>query len=532
MPRLTIDGRDVAVPQGATLLDAARALGLEVPTLCYLEGLPPGTSCLVCLVKLRNPDRLVPACGIKAADGMAVESETEEVHTARRTALELLLSDHVGDCLAPCQFACPAHMDIPLMLRQITSQQLREAVATVKDAIPLPAILGRICPKPCEKGCRRGGGDGAVAVCQLKRFVADVDLASGDPFVPEPVPATGRRVAIVGAGPTGLSAAYHLARLGHAVTLFDDAAQPGGRLWQETTPAELPRDVLEAEVGLILRLGIDYRPNTRVDAALLQDDLRQHHDAVLLACGKTDRGRGEALGVRMGTQGIAIDRETFQTDQPGVFAAGNATRGRGLVIRSVGDGREVARAIHGFLGSGAIPPVEKPFSSRIGRLDGDELARMTGLAGQAGRRERANGFAPGEAMEQAERCLHCDCRAVTGCKLRRYAAEYGADPHRFKGQRRALEWLAPHERIVYEPGKCIDCGLCVRIVEAAREPLGVSFVGRGFNVRIAVPFNRSLEEALGRVAAECVAACPTGALAFRETPRCLALPLVEAPAGR
>lgn len=528
MPRLTIDGRDVAVPPGATLLDAARALGIDVPTLCYLEGLPAGSSCLVCLVQVRNPDRLVPSCAVKAVDGMEVESESEAVHTARRTALELLLSDHVGDCLAPCQFACPAHMDIPLMLRQISGQQLREAVATVKDAIPLPAILGRICPKPCEKGCRRAPGDGAVAVCQLKRFVADADLASGEPFLPEPAPPTGRRVAIVGAGPTGLSAAYHLARLGHAVTVLDEADRPGGRLWHETSPEELPRDVLEAEVGLILRLGITYRPDTRVDGARLHDELRRDHDAVLLACGKTDRGRVEGLGLKSATQGIAIDRETFQTDLAGVFAAGNAVRGRGLVIRSVGDGREVARAIHAYLSTRSVPGAEKPFSSRIGRLEGSELSHLAALAGQARRHESADGYTAGEAREQAERCLHCDCRAVTGCKLRHYAAQYGAEAGRFKGQRRALEWLAPHERILYEPGKCIDCGLCVRIVEAAREPLGVSFVGRGFNVRIAVPFNRSLEEALGRVAAECVAACPTAALAFRDTPRGLALPLIEA----
>lgn len=526
MPRLTIDGREVAVPAGATLLDAARAVGIEVPTLCYLEGLPAGTSCLVCLVKVRNPDRLVPSCGIKAVDGMEVESETDEVHTARRTALELLLSDHVGDCLAPCQFACPAHMDIPLMLRQIGAQHLRDAVATVKDAIPLPAILGRICPKPCEKGCRRAAADGAVAVCQLKRYVADADLASGDPFLPRPALATGRRVAVVGAGPTGLSAAYHLARLGHAVTLFDDQPRPGGRLWHETTAEELPRDVLEAEVGLLLRVGIDHRPDSRVDAVLLTE-LRQGYDAVLLACGKTERAKVEALGIKSATQGIAIDRETYQTNQAGVFAAGNAIRGRGLVIRSVGDGREVARAIHAFVSGRPVPAVEKPFSSRIGRLDGDELERMAGQVGRAARHEPVDDYTAGAAVEQSDRCLHCDCRAVTSCKLRRYAAQYGADATRFKGQRRAVEWLAPHARILYEPGKCIDCGLCVRIVEAAGEPLGVTFAGRGFNVRVAVPFSRSLEEALGRVAAECVAACPTAALAFRDTPRSLALPLVE-----
>ena len=148
------------------------------------------------------------------------------------------------------------------MLRQIAGQQLREAIVTVKDAIPLPAILGRICPKPCEKGCRRQSAHGAVAVCQLKRFVADADLNSPSPYLPQRAAPTGKRVAIIGAGPTGLTAAYYLLRLGHAVTLLDDQPRPGGRLWNETSPEELPRNVLEAETELILRMGLDYRPGT------------------------------------------------------------------------------------------------------------------------------------------------------------------------------------------------------------------------------------------------------------------------------
>ena len=117
--KVKIDNQKVEVPAGSNLIDAAEQLGIEIPTLCYQTGYEPSTSCQVCTVKDSRTGRLVPACGTKVADGMEIDCETEEVTIVRRTALELLMSEHVGDCLAPCDFACPAHMDIPLMLQQI-----------------------------------------------------------------------------------------------------------------------------------------------------------------------------------------------------------------------------------------------------------------------------------------------------------------------------------------------------------------------------------------------------------------------------
>ena len=115
MPHITIDDQRVEVPAGATILDAAEKLGIEIPTLCFLKGYEPSTSCLVCVVKDRKTGRIIPSCATQVTDGMEIDNDTDEVRDMRRTALELLLSEHVGDCLAPCFFACPAHMDIPLM---------------------------------------------------------------------------------------------------------------------------------------------------------------------------------------------------------------------------------------------------------------------------------------------------------------------------------------------------------------------------------------------------------------------------------
>ncbi len=528
MPRITIDNREIDVPQGTTVLEAARRLGIDVPTLCYFEGYKPSTSCLVCVVKLAQTGRLVPSCATQVTDGMEVESETDEVHAARRTALELLLSDHVGDCLAPCHFACPAHMDVPGMLRQITHEDFHDALVTVKRDIALPAVLGRICPKPCEKGCRRAAADGAVAVCGLKRFVADVDLASDEPYLPECKPDSGKRVAVVGAGPAGLAAAWELRQQGHAVTLLDEGEEPGGRLWRETTEEELPREVLRAEAGLVLRLGAEIRARTRVGEAIPLDEIRRQFDAVLLACGAIQKDTVERWGLKSSPRGIAVTKGTYETGVPGVFAAGSALRGKGMVVRSVADGKEAAQCIGQFLRGEAVTGPPSEYSVRAGRMDRDEVADLVAAASLAPRHDEdaACGFDAGEAAEQAGRCLHCDCRALADCKLRRYAAKYGAEPNRFRGERARMLQDHRHGEVVYEPGKCINCELCIQIAAAAGEPLGLTFIGRGFDVRVGVPFDRSLAEALSRVAAQCVAACPTAALAFKDDRQRSELPIL------
>ena len=122
------------------------------------------------------------------------------------------------------------------------------------------------------------------------------------------------------------------------------------------------------------------------------------------------------------------------------------------------------------------------------------------------------GLEGGEARAESGRCLQCDCFRANTCRLRRYADEYGIRRSRTRGARAAFTRLRGHAEIVYEPGKCVKCGICVRIAEREREPLGLAFIGRGFDVRVGVPFNEDLAAGLRRAARACAAACPTGAL--------------------
>ena len=517
MPKLTIDKRDVEVPAGATILDAALRLGIPVPTLCYLDGCTPGTSCMVCVVKVKNPDRFLPSCGMRAEEGMEVESETDEVREARRQALELLLSDHPGDCIAPCQSICPARMDIPKMIRQAAAGDFAAAAATARAALVLPATLGRVCPAPCEKGCRRADLDAPLAIRLLHRRAADTDLASGASLLPPCKPSTGKRAAVIGAGPAGLAAAWHLVQEGAACTVFDDQDQPGGMLRRSVTEAQLPREVLDAEIAVIARMGVEFRMQKSIGRDVAMADLRKDFDAVLVAAGSLPATPNEPHTNPLLPEGAQVDRRTFQTTVRGLFAAGDVVHHHRMAVRAVADGATAADSILQFLAGAPVTAPRRAFSTRLHEPTPEEMARLAAGASASARVSPgggdAAGLTPEEARQEAPRCLHCDCRKAHACKLRDYSDAYGASPGRYHGTRRPFEQDMQHANVVYESGKCISCGLCIQIAARAKEPLGLTLIGRGFSVRVGVPFSTTIAEGLKKAAAECVAACPTGALA-------------------
>jgi len=501
MARVFIDDTEIEVKDGRTILDAAEKAGIEIPTMCFLKGHEASTSCMVCAVRVLGSEKLLPACGTLVWDGMRVESNSEQVRRARQMSLELLLSEHIGDCMGPCQVTCPAKMDIPLMIRQIGAGLLDEAIATVKKDIALPAVLGRICPAPCERACRRGGYDEAVSIRLLKRYAADVDLASEQSYVPKCRPKQDKNVAIVGAGPAGLAAVYYLLQQGYGCTVFDEHL-----------------DVLNAEIATIAKLGFEFRGQTKVGEDVSVVELSKEFDAVFLAPGQVTLSEGLWPGLEVGDNGIKIDGRTYATSQAGIFAGGDVVRRRKLAVRSVADGKEAAAAIGQYLSGERVTGIARVFNSRMGRLKEGEMEKFLSGADRAGRvtvGEEGGGFSAAEAKKEAGRCLHCDCRKPQACKLRRYAQEYEAHGMRYKDDRALFEQHLGQGRVVFEPGKCIKCGLCVQITSEVKDELGLTFIGRGFDVRVAVPFGHSIDQALERTAKRCVKACPTGAMSFK-----------------
>ena len=521
MLSITIDDRKIMVEQGQSLLEAAQLIGIRIPTLCHIPGTEHFTSCMVCVVKEKTSGKLLPACSAPVTDGMVIETHSAEVCQARKTALELLLSEHAGDCQAPCQRGCPAHIDLPLMIRQIAADRLHDAVVTIKKDLPFPAVLGRICPAPCEKVCRRAQHDGAIVICMLKRFAGDADLAADQPYLPPCKPTSGKKVAIIGAGPAGLSAAYYLLQKGHACTVFDDHDKPGGMLQYGVDEKSLPRHVLDAEIDIVRKLGAVFNTHMKVGINPSIEDLAQRFNAVILAVGNIEPAVAAGFGVETSAAGIKINMRTFETSRKGFFAGGSAVQPGNMAVRAIAHGKAVAYSVNQFLRNAAVTGLDSGFDSRIGKLLEGEMEQFLKDAAGYGRIKTAAGQAIGllkkETLRETARCLHCDCRKYESCRLRLYADEYSADQQRYKGgERKRFEKIVQHADVVYEPGKCIKCGICIRITEREKERLGLTFIGRGFDVRVGVPFNESLAKGLENAAAECVDQCPTGALAWRK----------------
>ena len=284
MIKLTINGQEITAPAGSTILEAAKANGIYIPTLCYDEAVEVYGACGLCVVEAEGVPKLLRSCSAKISQGMVINTESERVIKSRKIAMELLMSAHDGDCIAPCQLACPANTDCQGYVGLIANGEFDAALKLIKNKISLPASIGRVCPHPCEKACRRAKVEEPINIAQLKAFAADLDL-KGDAYIPECAESTGKRVAIVGGGPAGLTAALYLRTLGHQVTVFDMMDKMGGMLRYGIPQYRLPKEVLDAEISVIEKTGVNLVNNVKFGRDITLDMLKSVNDAVILAPG-------------------------------------------------------------------------------------------------------------------------------------------------------------------------------------------------------------------------------------------------------
>ncbi|MBN1627319.1 MAG: (2Fe-2S)-binding protein [Deltaproteobacteria bacterium] len=359
--------------------------------------------------------------------------------------------------LLPCKNYCPVGIDVPRYVRLIAEGKFDESYAVVRESLPLPCICSYVCLSFCENDCRRGQINDPVGIRELKRFVSErhTDFWKRDLKPHEP---TGKRVAVLGSGPSGLTAAYYLARKGHGVTIFEQDAQIGGMLRHTISRKRLPKEALEDDINEIINAGVEIRLNE--GGKTIDQLFEEGYNAVLLAIGSTFSGppalrfKDEDLNITpMG--GIEVDTYNMATSREGVFACGDVAingvtedfieytksedyyedfhesliegmvANRGDSYRSatiaIKSGKNAAEGIDQFLdGDGDLTErfasIEEEQSPILGREKGfSRLGRRADafqrpVPQYAGMDPAGDALTEEEAVEEAKRCLKCNLR--------------------------------------------------------------------------------------------------------------------------
>jgi predicted molibdopterin-dependent oxidoreductase YjgC len=183
MIRLKIDNIDCEVPEGSTLINAAKSMGISIPSLCYFEGLPHYSSCMVCMVKDNKTKGYIPSCSAQAQPGMDIDASGEDVIILRKTAVEFLLSEHRAECEAPCRIVCPAGYNIPLMNRLLAAGEIEKAMQLTISELDSNPIHCKQCAAYCENACRRKKVDNPVSIRNLKLFISEIIMADDSTLI-------------------------------------------------------------------------------------------------------------------------------------------------------------------------------------------------------------------------------------------------------------------------------------------------------------------------------------------------------------
>jgi NADPH-dependent glutamate synthase beta subunit-like oxidoreductase/NAD-dependent dihydropyrimidine dehydrogenase PreA subunit len=313
-------------------------------------------------------------------------------------SLRILHEYTTEDCTTPCQRACPAGIDIPEYIRQISLKNYHQSVQIIKERNPFPTVIGRICPRPCETECRRQLVDEPVAINYLKRFAADYEMQSGQRILPAKAPASGQKIAVIGGGVEGLSAAFFSARLGHEVTVFEASSLLGGLLRSAIARNRLPMDILDWDIQGILEMGVEAKTGITVGQAISLNDLfDQGYNGILLASGGWDSrlARGATRSIEQPIPGVFLLIDLMRQESltgnlaiesPVVMAGGGkfaVSAGKKLIEQGVSSihilFQEDAATLSAELKDMDIPGgIQISFQSGITRLKGDGT-RLTGI---------------------------------------------------------------------------------------------------------------------------------------------------------
>lgn len=352
---------------------------------------------------------------------------------------------------AACNATCPVHVDARAMLAEIKAGRFTEAFNIYSKSIPFPRILGYICDHPCQIACKRGEAGDAIAIARLERTC--VQLVPATEAKVTASSSKEQRVAVVGAGLSGLTVAHDLAKKGYQVTLFESSSNLGGRL-RAYSAGELPPQIISNDLVVLDKLGVARQLNTNVGRDIPFITLCQDYDAVYLGTGIVS----QEFKLPLDQQGqLIIDPITFATEQEGVFAGGTLARGKNYSpIGSVADGRRAAISIDRFLQGVSLTAVrenEGPFETKLftSTQGVEPLAVIPG--------NNSGFYTEGEAIQEANRCLQCEClECIKSCE---YLAHFKGYPKQYIRQiNHNLKMVMGRREANTLINSCSLCGLC------------------------------------------------------------------------
>jgi heterodisulfide reductase subunit A-like polyferredoxin len=312
--------------------------------------------------------------------------------------------------IPPCTATCPLHCNAQGYVALVSQGKFKEALALVREKLPFPGILAYACSHPCEKECKRIEEDRPIPICGLKRFL--VEQVEDLEFDLKPLQEKDQKVAIIGGGPSGLVAAYDLRKLGYQVTLFESRNELGGLLTHGFPSYRLPKHVIEKDLSILNKLGIEIRLNTEVGKNISPETLLQSFDAVFLAVGMVGAESIMRLfkglkRTRIGT--IQVNPVSLATTVKKIFAGGDSVTGPGTIIDSMAHGRRAALSMDRYLrgedlleGREAEGMQTSPFRSTLSDSKRKEREALPDMV-----KPFSSGLTPEEAIEEAKRCLNC-----------------------------------------------------------------------------------------------------------------------------